>query len=78
LLAATGIFPYTKGNNKEKRLFPMLSENIRNFRKAKGLSQEELAEKCNVSRQSITKWEASESIPTIDKLILLADIFDIS
>lgn len=55
-----------------------LANRIQMFRKKLNLSQEELAEKCNVSRQSVTKWEASESIPTIDKLILLADIFDIS
>lgn len=55
-----------------------LANRIQMLRKKMNLSQEELAEKCNVSRQSVTKWEASESIPTIDKLILLADIFEIS
>lgn len=55
-----------------------LANRIQMLRKKLNLSQEELAEKCNVSRQSVTKWEASESIPTIDKLILLTDIFDIS
>ena len=39
----------------------MLSENIRNFRKAKGLSQEELAAKLNVVRQTVSKWETGVS-----------------
>ena len=40
----------------------MLSENIRNFRKAKGLSQEELAAKLNVVRQTVSKWETGLSL----------------
>lgn len=55
-----------------------LGNNIQLLRKNKKLSQEELAEKCNVSRQAITKWETEDSIPTLEKLIRLADIFDIS
>ena len=55
-----------------------LANRIQMFRKKMNLSQEELAEKCHVSRQSVTKWETFESVPTIDKLILLADIFDVS
>lgn len=39
----------------------MLSENIRNLRKAKGLSQEELAIKLNVVRQTVSKWESGVS-----------------
>ncbi len=39
----------------------MLSENIRNFRKAKGLSQEELAAKLHVVRQTVSKWETGVS-----------------
>lgn len=55
-----------------------LGKNIQKNRRLLNLSQEELAEKCEVSRQAVTKWEMDESIPTIDKLIVLADIFDIS
>ena len=55
-----------------------LAENIQILRKSIGASQEELAEKCNVSRQAIAKWENGESIPTIEKIIFLADLFEIS
>ena len=55
-----------------------LSENIQEFRKKKGFSQEKLAEKCQVSRQAIAKWENGESVPTIDKLIFLADLYELS
>lgn len=55
-----------------------LGDNIQFFRKKESLSQEELAEKCKVSRQAVTKWEAGESIPSIEKLIILAEIYDVS
>ena len=48
------------------------------MRKKKGLSQEELAHKLNVTRQTISKWELSESIPDMEKLIMISDLFDIS
>ena len=46
---------------KTKEVQVMLNENIRNLRKAKGLSQEELAIKLNVVRQTISKWEKGVS-----------------
>lgn len=55
-----------------------LEDNLQKFRKSKGLSQEELAEKCDISRQAIAKWESGESVPTIDKLIFLADFYKVS
>lgn len=56
----------------------MLSENLRLLRKENFLSQEELAEKCQVSRQAIAKWESGESVPAIEKLIYLANLYDVS
>ena len=47
---------------KERRPFPMLSENIKAIRKSKGLSQQELAIKLNVVRQTISKWEQGVSL----------------
>lgn len=47
------------------------------FRKNKGLSQEELAEKLGVSRQAVSKWERAESSPEVDNLILLSRIYGI-
>ena len=56
----------------------MLSENIKNLRKAKGLSQEELAIKLNVVRQTISKWEKGLSVPDASMLISLAEELDTS
>lgn len=50
-------------------------ENLRNLRKAKNLSQEELAEKVGVSRQSISKWECGEAYPEMANILKLCDIF---
>lgn len=47
----------------------MLNENIKRARKAKGLSQEELAVKLNVVRQTVSKWENGLSVPDSDLLI---------
>lgn len=51
----------------------MLSENLKNLRKEKGLSQEELAIKLNVVRQTISKWEKGLSVPDSEMLILIAE-----
>ena len=56
----------------------MLSDNIKRIRKSKGLSQEELAIKLNVVRQTISKWENGLSVPDSDMLITLADELDTS
>ena len=55
-----------------------LSEKILSLRTGLGLSQEELAEKLEVSRQSVSKWETGQSVPDLDKFIRLADLFGIS
>lgn len=54
----------------------MLNENIKNFRKNKGYTQEELANKLNVVRQTISKWEKGYSVPDAEMLKKLAEIFD--
>lgn len=56
----------------------MLRENIRIYRKAKGLSQEELAAKLNVVRQTVSKWEKGLSVPDSEMLITLAEALDVS
>ncbi len=55
-----------------------LSEKIINLRKANGMTQEELATICNVSRQSISKWEADIALPETEKLLMLGDVFRVS
>ena len=47
-------------------------------RREKGYSQEQLANILNVSRQAVSKWEAGNSTPELDKIIILADIFNVS
>lgn len=54
----------------------MLSENIKVIRKSKGLSQEELAVRLNVVRQTISKWEQGLSVPDSDMLISLSEALD--
>ena len=56
----------------------MLHENLQALRKTKGLSQEELAEKIHVVRQTISKWEKGLSVPDADLLIRLAEALDTS
>ena len=55
-----------------------LGERIKNYRQMVGLSQEGLAEKINVSRQAITKWENDSGIPDIDNLISLSKVMGVS
>lgn len=54
----------------------MLSENIKAIRKSKGLSQEKLAVRLNVVRQTISKWEQGLSVPDSDMLISLSEALD--
>lgn len=54
----------------------MLKENIKSIRKLKGLSQEELAIKLNVVRQTISKWEQGLSVPDAEMLISISEIFE--
>ena len=48
------------------------------LRKQKGFSQEELANRLNVSRQTVSKWEVGDSTPDMEKLIAMSDLFGIS
>lgn len=56
----------------------MLGEKIYNLRKQKGFSQEELGNKINVSRQTISNWELNETTPNIEQLKLLSKVFNVS
>ena len=55
-----------------------MSEEIAKLRTENNMTQEALAEKIGVSRQAVTKWEASESVPELSKLIAMADLFGVS
>ena len=54
----------------------MFSENLKAMRKAKGYTQEELAIKLNVTRQTISKWEKGLSVPDVDFLFKIADVLE--
>ena len=56
----------------------ILADKIINERKKNGWSQEELAEKLSVSRQSVSKWEGAQAVPDLQKIIAMADIFGVS
>ena len=55
-----------------------LGTNLSRLRSRSGLSQDALAEKMGVSRQSVSKWENDSSVPELEKLIRLAEIFDVT
>lgn len=55
-----------------------ISEKILSLRKAHDLTQEQLAEKLDVSRQSISKWESGQAMPEIDKITVLSNVFHVT
>lgn len=56
----------------------ILADKIIELRKKNGWSQEELAEKMDVSRQSISKWEGAQSVPDMNRILRLSEIFGVS
>ena len=55
-----------------------ISQKILLQRKKKGISQEDLANALNVSRQAVSKWESSQSVPDMDKIIALSNYFNVT
>lgn len=55
-----------------------LAEKIYELRKTNKLSQEQLAEKIGVSRQSISKWESGETLPELERVVALSEVFDVT
>lgn len=53
-------------------------EKILALRKSNNLTQEELAEKLNVSRQSVSKWESGQAVPDLDKILALSAVFNVT
>ncbi|MBS7224123.1 MAG: helix-turn-helix transcriptional regulator [Clostridiaceae bacterium] len=53
-------------------------EKLQTLRRAKGLSQEQLAEALGVTRQAVSKWELNASLPDVEKLLVLSDFFQVS
>ena len=55
-----------------------MANRIRDLRKQKGISQEELADKIGVSRQAVSKWESEQSVPDLDKIIIMSEYFEVT
>ena len=68
----------TNKSQKRKEIKMILADKIINERKKNGWSQEELAEKLSVSRQSVSKWEGAQAVPDLQKIINMADIFGVT
>ncbi|MGB4985756.1 MAG: helix-turn-helix transcriptional regulator, partial [Erysipelotrichaceae bacterium] len=56
----------------------IFADKIIKLRKRMGLSQEELADKMDTSRQAVSKWEGAQSIPDINKIVQLANLFGVT
>ena len=54
-----------------------IGEFLRELRKGKGLTQEQLAEQFNISRRSVSRWETGSNMPDVGLLIEIADFFDV-
>lgn len=55
-----------------------IASRIQNLRKTRGISQEELADKAGVSRQAVSKWESGQSVPDLDKIIIMSEYFGVT
>lgn len=64
-------------NNNERNIMKVAA-NIQRLRRDKGLSQEQLAEALDVSRQAVSRWESGDSVPEVDKLMGLSELFGVS
>ncbi len=55
-----------------------ISDRIQSLRKINGISQEALADRLGVSRQAVSKWESEQSLPDLEKIILMSEFFDVT
>lgn len=55
-----------------------IAERIQYLRKQKGYSQEELADQMGVSRQAVSKWESGQSMPDLEKIIVMSNLFEVT
>ena len=56
----------------------MFSQNLQKLRASKNISQEQLADKIGVSRQSVSAWESGKSSPELEKLVAISNLFNVS
>ncbi|RGU22595.1 XRE family transcriptional regulator [Agathobacter rectalis] len=62
----------------ELEVFILIGDNIKFYRKKNQLTQDDIAEACNVTRQAVSKWENGESLPTVDNLYALSRLLHTS
>ena len=55
-----------------------INQNLKKYREMNGLTQQDVSEALNISRQSISKWENSKSYPDLDNLVLLSQLYNVS
>ena len=55
-----------------------ISDRIQALRKAKGMSQEQLADAIGVSRQAVSKWESEQATPDLEKVVIMSDLFEVT
>lgn len=55
-----------------------IADRIQSLRKSKGISQEQLADVVGVSRQAVSKWESEQTIPDLEKVILMSEYFEVT
>ena len=55
-----------------------ISDRIQSLRKARGITQEQLADAVGVSRQAVSKWEAEQSVPNLERIVAMAEYFDVT
>ena len=65
-----------KSHAEERKM--ILADKIMNLRKKNGWSQEELAEKMQVSRQAVSKWEGAQSVPDLERILMLSKLFGVT
>ena len=73
-----GMPRYDVAIQTERKISMILADKIIDLRKKNGWSQEELAEKLGVSRQSISKWEGAQSVPDMNRILAMSDLFGVS
>ena len=55
-----------------------IADRIQSLRKARGMSQEQLADAVGVSRQAVSKWESEQATPDLDKVVIMSEIFEVT
>ena len=74
-MALPAVFFYTGGIPNKEVIYMTFGENLQFLRKRLNMTQEDLAEKMEVSRQSVSKWESNAAYPEMDAIIRLCDLF---